>query len=75
LANNTPWFSKPELIEITAGSASISAKEQRRVFNFNIKVKLMRASEAEKLAAKQAEAAALAASAPQTAVSTAQPKL
>lgn len=75
LANNTPWFSKPELIEITAGSASISAKEQRRVFNFNIKVKLMRASEAEKLAAKQAEAAALAASAPQTAASAAQPKL
>jgi len=62
LANNTPWFSKPELIEINAGSTAISAKEQRRTFNFNLKVNLMRASEAEKLAAKQAEQAALAAS-------------
>jgi type IV pilus assembly protein PilN len=63
LANNTPWFSKPELIEINAGSTAISAKEQRRTFNFNLKVNLMRASEAEKLAAKQAERAALGASA------------
>lgn len=54
LANNTPWFAKPELIEITAGSAAISAKEQRRVYNFTVKVKLMRTSEAEKLGAKSA---------------------
>ncbi len=55
LANNTPWFTKPELIEITSGSAAISSKEQKRVYNFTIKVKLMRASEAEKLGAKTAE--------------------
>lgn len=60
LANNTPWFTKPELIEITSGTASISAKEQKRVYNFTIKVKLMRASEAEKLAAKIAEPASTA---------------
>jgi type IV pilus assembly protein PilN len=70
LANNTPWFSKPELIEINAGSTAISAKEQRRTFNFNLKVKLMRASEAEKLAAKLAEQAALATSAAGPVVST-----
>lgn len=54
LANNTPWFSKPELIEIVSGSVSISAKEQKRVANFVIKVRLVRASEAEKNAAKMA---------------------
>nr|WP_315480819.1 PilN domain-containing protein [uncultured Rhodoferax sp.] len=61
LANNTPWFSKPELIEIVSGSASISAKEQKRVANFVIKVRLVRASEAEKHAG---QAAAMAASSP-----------
>jgi type IV pilus assembly protein PilN len=54
LANNTPWFAKPELIEIVSGTASISAKEQKRVANFVIKVRLVRSSEAEKNAAKAA---------------------
>lgn len=48
LGNNTPWFSKPELIEIVAGSVTLPPKEQRRVANFTIRVGLMRASEAEK---------------------------
>ena len=50
LANNTPWFAKPELIEIVAGSEALSPREQRRVANFKIRVRLMRASEAEKAA-------------------------
>ena len=58
LSNNTPWFSKPELIEIVSGTASVSAKEQKRVANFVIKVRLVRANEAEKLAAKMAADAA-----------------
>lgn len=52
LANRTPWFSKPELIEIVSGTTAISAKEQKRVANFVIKVRLVRASEAEKNAVK-----------------------
>ncbi len=48
LGNNTPWFSKPELVEIVAGSVSLSPRDQRRVANFNIRVHLTRASEAEK---------------------------
>ncbi|MDP2368432.1 PilN domain-containing protein [Rhodoferax sp.] len=48
LANNTPWFSKPELVEIVAGTVALSAREQRRVSNFTIRVRLTRASEAEK---------------------------
>lgn len=50
LANNTPWFAKPELIEIVAGSVALSPREQKRVANFTIRVRLMRASEAEKAA-------------------------
>jgi len=48
LGNNTPWFSKPELIEIVAGSIALPTKEQKRVSNFVIKVRLVRSSEAEK---------------------------
>lgn len=64
LANNTPWFSKPELIEIVAGTVALSPKEQKRVANFTIRVKLVRASEAEKAASK-ASNPVLAASVPQ----------
>ena len=65
LGNNTPWFSKPELIEIVAGSVTLPSKEQKRVSNFVIKVRLVRASEAEK-----ASAPAPGASAPVAVAST-----
>ncbi len=48
LGNNTPWFSKPELVEIVAGTVALSARDVKRVSNFTIRVQLMRASEAEK---------------------------
>jgi type IV pilus assembly protein PilN len=51
LANNTPWFKKPELIEIVSGSVALSPREQKRVANFVIRVKLVRSSEAEPTAA------------------------
>lgn len=64
LANNTPWFAKPELIEIVAGSVALSNREQKRVSNFVIRVRLVRSSEAEKamLAVQGANASAAAAS-------------
>lgn len=54
LANNTPWFSKPELVEIVAGSVSLNSREQRRVSNFTVRVRLMRSSEAQKTPASVA---------------------
>ena len=51
LGSNTPWFSKPELVEIVAGTVALSPREQRRVANFTIRVGLVRASEAAKPAA------------------------
>ena len=54
LANNTPWFSKPELVEIVAGTVNLSPRDARRVANFTIRVNLVRASEAEKVRAAAA---------------------
>jgi type IV pilus assembly protein PilN len=48
LANNSPWFTKPDLVEIVAGSVTLAPRDVRRVSNFNIKVKLLRASDVEK---------------------------
>ena len=61
LGNNTPWFAKPELVEIVAGSVTLPPKDQRRVSNFNIRVRLVRASEAEKMLAVASAAAPAAA--------------
>ncbi len=57
LGNNTPWFSKPELVEIVAGNMTLPTKEQKRVSNFVIKVRLVRAVEAEKTSAVSVAAA------------------
>ncbi|WP_159910829.1 PilN domain-containing protein [Pantoea sp. 18069] len=48
LAENTPWFSKPELTEIVATNLSLTPKDQRRVASFNMRFQLMRTSEAQK---------------------------
>ena len=48
LSNNTPWLSKPELVEIVASNVSLSPRDQRRVAAFNLRFQLMRSSEAQK---------------------------
>ena len=50
LGTASPWLTRPELIEIVAGSVALTPKDQRRVANFNMRVRLLRASEAEKAA-------------------------
>lgn len=50
LGNNSPWLTRPELVEIVAANLSLGPREQRRVANFNIKVRILRASEAQKAA-------------------------
>jgi type IV pilus assembly protein PilN len=57
LSSNTPWFNKPELVEIVAANVALTARDQRRVANFVIKVNLVRSSEAEKAAIAQNAAA------------------
>ena len=58
LADNTPWLSKPDLVEIVAGSVALSARDQRRVANFNLRVRLTRASEVKAVSAPASAASA-----------------
>lgn len=51
LSGKSAWFSRPELVEIVAGTVTLGARDQRRVSNFTARVKLVRASEAVKTAA------------------------
>lgn len=48
LSSNTPWFAKPDLVEIVAGSITLGARDQRRVANFKVGVRLVRSSELQK---------------------------
>ena len=54
LANNSRWLTKPELVEITASSIALSARDQRRVSNFSMRVTLKRASDQAKPSASAA---------------------
>ena len=47
LARNSQWVSKPELIEIVASNLALTQREQRRVYNFTVRVQLQRASGAQ----------------------------
>ncbi|MEB2349068.1 MAG: PilN domain-containing protein [Comamonadaceae bacterium] len=58
LSDNTPWFSKPELVEIVAANVALSARDQRRVASFNLRFRLARSAEAKKALEAAAEAAA-----------------
>jgi type IV pilus assembly protein PilN len=56
--NNSPWLTKPELLEITSGTVVLTPQDQRRVSNFSMRVKLLRASEAQKPATPASGASA-----------------
>jgi len=45
LGHHSVWLAQPELVEIVAGSVNIGPREQRRVAHFQIRVRLLRASE------------------------------
>lgn len=70
LANNSQWLTRPELIEITASSVALSARDQRRVSNFSMRIGLRRASDQPK-PASSAPANPASAIAPATSASTA----
>lgn len=69
LANNTPWLARPDLVDIVADNASVGPRDIRRVAKFNIKVRLVRTSEAQKFLPAAGNAPAL----PLKAASAAQP--
>lgn len=60
ISNNTPWFTKPELLEIVAANANVTAKDVRRVASFKMRFQLLRSADvkkAQEAAAKAAEKA------------------
>ena len=59
LGNSSSWLTKPDLVEITAGTVALSPRDQRRVSNFTMRVRLLRTADVQKAAS-----AASAASAP-----------
>ncbi|MBK6004673.1 PilN domain-containing protein [Ramlibacter ginsenosidimutans] len=67
LSSNSPWLTHPELAEIVAGNVQIG-KDQRRVANFRMSVKLLRASEVKVVAKAPAAGASGAALPPGAAV-------
>ena len=56
LTDNTPWLSKPELVDIVASNIALSSKDQRRVSAFNLRFRLMRTGEAKSKETTAAEA-------------------
>ena len=50
LSSNTPWISKPELVEIVSANVSLSPKDQRRVSAFKMTFTLMSPGGSEKSA-------------------------
>ena len=42
LSNNSQWLARPDLIEIVSSTAALTGREQRRVFNFSIRVSIKR---------------------------------
>ncbi|MEO7401102.1 MAG: PilN domain-containing protein [Polaromonas sp.] len=68
LANNSPWLTKPELVEITAGTVALSQRDQRRVANFTMRVGLKRASDPKPAASAPGAASASASPAPAASV-------
>jgi type IV pilus assembly protein PilN len=77
LGSKSPWLTKPELVEIISANVTLSPRDTRRVANFSVRFKLLRASEAKKAAsaasgasaASSGASAARSASAPASAAS------
>ena len=65
--NNSDWLHRPELVEIKAAAAQTATREQKRLFDFSMRVSIKRPQEVDAKAATAAGAAsqpAAAASAP-----------
>lgn len=57
LGNNSPWLTRPELIEITGRTVTLGARDQRRVSHFSMRVALRRATDVQKAAVAPGTAA------------------
>jgi type IV pilus assembly protein PilN len=67
LGNNSQWLTRPELVEIVAGNVALTPRDTRRVSNFTMRVRLLRANEVQKPAGAASGVAMPAASMPASA--------
>ena len=63
LSSENPYVTKPELIEIVAGTTALTPKDQRRVSNFVVRVQLKKIAEEKKAASPSTSTVAPAAAA------------
>lgn len=42
LSGSSPWLTQPQLVEIVSGNVAVGPKEQRRAYNFSMRVTLTR---------------------------------
>jgi type IV pilus assembly protein PilN len=63
LSGDNPYITKPELVEIVAGTTALTPKDQRRVSNFVIRVQLKKIVEDKKPVTPAAAASATPSSA------------
>ena len=54
-SSGSPWLIKPELVEITSGTLALTARDQRRVSNFSMRVGLQRPAAVKAAAASAAK--------------------
>jgi type IV pilus assembly protein PilN len=71
LGTGSPFLTRPDLIEIVAGNVQLTPRDTRRVANFKMNVKVLRASQVAQKAASAASAASSAALTPTAAASAA----
>lgn len=57
-AQQSPWLRKPELVEITAGTVKLNARDQRRISNFSMRLEIKRAGEEKTAPASSAASSA-----------------
>ncbi|HEX9720880.1 MAG TPA: PilN domain-containing protein [Ramlibacter sp.] len=59
LGNNSQWLTKPDLVEIASGTVALNARDtKRRVSNFTLRVRLLRATDVQKAASAASAASA-----------------
>ncbi len=65
-AYNSTWLERPELVEIKAANLTTANREQKRLFDFSMKITLKRPQEADKQAAPGAGGASAPAAVPRS---------
>jgi type IV pilus assembly protein PilN len=75
LSNNSVWFAKPELVQTTAAIAILTPRDQRRVYDFQLKTQLRKPADVQKPATTASAPVSAALPVPSAAVASAAKKI